>query len=112
MQLCGRSLSLTLAINVYLSPAPPLPYPGRYLEVHLRSIPGLVSSVYNRALRNCYWVGSLWARAIRAEARGSGATGAAAGAEDGAAPKGMTAASLEAQEDLYNRAIKAGLQVP
>jgi hypothetical protein len=36
----------------------------RYLEVHLK-IPAVISKVYSRALRNCYWVGSLWARAIR-----------------------------------------------
>ena len=60
-----------------------------------------MAAVYGRALRNCYWVGALWARAIRAAARGSG--GAAAGASD--------AASLAQQADLYDKALKAGLQV-
>ncbi|GAX74832.1 hypothetical protein CEUSTIGMA_g2278.t1 [Chlamydomonas eustigma] len=73
---------------------------GRYLEQNLRSIPGLVMDVYGRALRNCYWVGALWARAIRAAARGG--------------PGGVTGAGLEAvlqqQDELYKRAINAGLQ--
>lgn len=34
---------------------------GRYLEAHLR-MPGVASAVYSRAVRNCPWVGALWAR--------------------------------------------------
>lgn len=83
---------------------------GRYIETHLRSIPGLVSLVYDRALRNCYWVGALWARAIRAAARGGGgASAAATGSKGGDVPP--SAASLKQQAELYERAMKAGLQV-
>eukprot|EP00798_Chlamydomonas_sp_ICE-L_P021550 gene21550-28543_t len=41
---------------------------ARYLETNLK-IPSVVHSVYSRAVRNCYWVGVLWARAIRALSR-------------------------------------------
>ena len=84
---------------------------GRYIETHLRSIPGLVASVYDRALRNCYWVGALWARAIRAAARGGGgpSSAAAAGSKGGDTPP--SEASLKQQAELYERAMRAGLQV-
>jgi len=35
---------------------------AQYLEQHLSSVPGLVNSVYARAVRNCPWVGGLWSR--------------------------------------------------
>ncbi len=34
---------------------------GRYLEAHLRA-PALARAAYARAVRNCPWVGALWAR--------------------------------------------------
>jgi hypothetical protein len=34
---------------------------GRYLETHVK-LAGVIRSVYSRAVRNCPWVGSLWAR--------------------------------------------------
>lgn len=34
---------------------------ARYLETHIK-IPSVVKSVYERAVRNCPWIGSLWAR--------------------------------------------------
>ncbi|KAG1673451.1 hypothetical protein FOA52_002217 [Chlamydomonas sp. UWO 241] len=72
---------------------------ARYLEVHLK-IASVISKVYARALRNCYWVGALWARAIRAASRCAGAAGGG--------PAVHT--SVEAQQALYARAMGAGLQ--
>ena len=73
---------------------------GRYLEAHLR-IPAVVNAVYARAVRNCYWVGALWARAMRALGRlGAGGGGT-----------GCTAATTAEQEGLYRRALQSGMQV-
>lgn len=36
-----------------------------YLQDHLK-VPAVINDVYSRALRNCPWVGSLWANALRA----------------------------------------------
>lgn len=36
-----------------------------YLQDHLK-VPAAINAVYSRALRNCPWVGSLWANALRA----------------------------------------------
>lgn len=79
---------------------------GRYLEVHLKAVPALASRAYGRAIRNCYWVGSLWARAMRAAAR-------AVRSADGAGGGGGAAldAALREQAALYQRALQAGLQV-
>lgn len=38
---------------------------GRSLEERLRGVPGVISAVYARAVRNCPWVGLLWARCVR-----------------------------------------------
>lgn len=35
---------------------------ARSLEQRLRGVPGVASAVYARAVRNCPWVGLLWAR--------------------------------------------------
>ncbi len=63
---------------------------ARYIEAHLR-MPDVVNRVYRRAVRNCPWVGQLWARALRALERG--------GAPDAD------------QAHLYSAALAAGLQV-
>lgn len=75
----------------FLPPCPPLSYLlSRYVEAHLKGIPGVIASVYDRATRNCYWVGSLWASAIRAHDR----TGA-----------------VEAAGTAYRKALGSGMQV-
>lgn len=38
---------------------------ANYVQDHLKA-PLIVSAVYARAVRNCPWVGSLWANALRA----------------------------------------------
>lgn len=63
---------------------------ARYVEQHLGRLPKLVHDVYQRALRNCPWVGSLWAGALRAAER--------------------LGSSQEDQEQLYNEALQAGMQ--
>ena len=63
---------------------------ARYMEQHLGRLPTLVHAVYRRALRNCPWVGTLWAGALRAAER------------LGSPP--------EEQESLYNQALQAGMQ--
>ena len=60
------------------------------MEQHLGRMPRLVHAVYRRALRNCPWVGSLWAGAMRAAER-----------------LGSPESDLEA---LYNEALQAGMQ--
>ena len=99
----------------------------RYLEVHN---PTAAGPAYARAVRNCPWVGQLWARSLRALERGAatgegaptaGAAGAGAAevaaatgapAEEGA--EGGAAASAPGVEQehaaLYQRALAAGLQ--
>ena len=61
------------------------------MQEHIRS-PTAVNSVYNRALRNCPWVGSLWANALRALEL-----------HDSALQK-------EQHDSLYSAALQAGLQ--
>jgi squamous cell carcinoma antigen recognized by T-cells 3 len=61
----------------------------RYLEAQLK-IPAIINAVYERALRNCPWVGVLWARAINALDR-SGAPG-------------------ERVAQAYDKAVAAGMQ--
>ncbi|KAK9841647.1 hypothetical protein WJX74_009405 [Apatococcus lobatus] len=63
---------------------------ARYMEQYLGRLPSLVHAVYQRALRNCPWVGSLWAGALRAAER--------------------LGSSTEAQDSLYNQALQAGMQ--
>lgn len=63
---------------------------ARYTEQHLGRLPKLVLAVYQRALRNCPWVGSLWAGALRAAER--------------------LGSPQEEQERLYNEALQAGMQ--
>lgn len=60
-----------------------------YLQDHLK-VPAAVNEVYSRALRNCPWVGSLWANALRALELGS--------------------AFDKQHASLYNSALQAGLQ--
>lgn len=62
----------------------------KYLERHLK-IPAVINQVYGRALRNCPWMGPLWARGLRALQRGGG--------------------SLQQHEEMYNKALQAGMQV-
>lgn len=38
---------------------------GTYLEGSLK-IPGLVAALWERAVRNCPWMGAMWVRAMRA----------------------------------------------
>jgi hypothetical protein len=68
-----------------------------YLERHIK-IPSVVDAAYARGVRNCPWVGALWARALRALERGGGGGG---GGEGVAA----------AHEKLYQAALAAGMQV-
>ena len=63
---------------------------AKYMEQNLGRIPKLVQAVYQRALRNCPWVGSLWAGALRAAER--------------------LGSSQSDQESLYNQALQAGMQ--
>ena len=63
---------------------------AKYMEQHLGRMPTLVHGVYQRALRNCPWVGSLWAGALRAVER--------LGSPDAD------------QERIYNQALQAGMQ--
>ena len=42
---------------------------GAFAEASLADDPNVAVSVYRRALRNCPWVGELWARALRAAER-------------------------------------------
>eukprot|EP00887_Chlorella_sp_A99_P001390 scaffold8.g1390.t1 len=70
----------------------------RYLEATVKSH-AVVGPAYTRALRNCPWVGTLWARALRALERAGG------GAERGAGEGGD-----DAHGALYERALAAGLQ--
>ncbi len=63
---------------------------AKYMEQHLGRMPQLVHAVYQRALRNCPWVGPLWAGALRAAER-----------------LGSPQAD---QESLYNQALQAGMQ--
>jgi hypothetical protein len=53
--------------------------------------PQVVNAAYARAVRNCPWVGSLWARALQALERSGGGD-----------PE---------HKQLYERALQAGLQV-
>jgi hypothetical protein len=69
-----------------------------YLERHIR-IPVVVDAAYARAVRNCPWVGSLWARAMRALERGGASSGASSGGAGAA------------HEALYKAALAAGMQV-
>ncbi|GLC34775.1 hypothetical protein PLESTB_001162500 [Pleodorina starrii] len=62
---------------------------GQYMETHIK-LPGPINDVYGRAVRNCPWVGAVWERAIRALDR--------------------TAAPPEAVDEMYDKALKAGLQ--
>lgn len=74
---------------VCVTPTKPLPLP----PTHTRPAsfpPAVASAVYNRAVRNCPWVGQLWGRALRALER---------------------LGALEEHENVYERALKAGLQV-
>ena len=63
---------------------------AKYMEQNLGRMPQLVHAVYQRALRNCPWVGSLWAGALRATER-----------------LGSPHSDLES---LYDRALQAGMQ--
>ncbi len=63
---------------------------AKYMEQHLGRMPQLVHAVYRRALRNCPWVGALWAGALRA-------------AERLGSPESD-------QQSLYNEALQAGMQ--
>ena len=63
---------------------------AKYMEQHLARLPRLVHAVYRRALRNCPWVGALWAGALRA-------------AERLGSPESD-------QQSLYNEALQAGMQ--
>ncbi len=51
----------------------------------------MVNAAYGRAVRNCPWVGQLWARALHALER--------------------SAAPAEQHQQLYERSLQAGLQV-
>ena len=61
-----------------------------YLQGNLK-VPSIVNAVYSRAVRNCPWVGTLWANALRALE--------------------MTASlDLDEHTKLYSKALQAGLQ--
>ena len=78
-----------------------------YLERHVK-IPAVVDAALARAVRNCPWVGALWARALRAaELGGSGGSGGAAAAAAAAA-----GAAEERHRALYEAALAAGMQGP
>ena len=62
---------------------------GRFVETKLHDA-ALAANVYNRAARNCPWVGAVWARLLAALERSG-------------APDGDHAAA-------YSRALTAGLQ--
>ncbi|EFJ45259.1 hypothetical protein VOLCADRAFT_118442 [Volvox carteri f. nagariensis] len=62
---------------------------GQYMETHTK-LAGPINAVYGRAVRNCPWVAAVWERAIRALDR--------------------TGAPLEAVDEMYGNALKAGLQ--
>ncbi|WIA33569.1 hypothetical protein OEZ86_006693 [Tetradesmus obliquus] len=63
----------------------------RWLEAELK-VPGLINKAYARAVRNCPWVGSLWAAALRAMER--------------------TGAPDEQHAALAEKALAAGMQGP
>ncbi|KAG2484382.1 hypothetical protein HYH03_016798 [Edaphochlamys debaryana] len=64
---------------------------GQYMETHTK-LPGPINAVYERATRNCYWVGAVWERALRALDR--------------------TGAPAEDLEQMCRKALAAGLQSP
>ncbi|BDA40979.1 Squamous cell carcinoma antigen recognized by T-cells 3 [Coccomyxa sp. Obi] len=64
---------------------------ARYLETHIK-LPVAIKSVYERAVRNCPWVGALWARGLWALERGG--------------------LSDEEHAAFHARALQAGLQSP
>ena len=63
---------------------------ANYLQDHLK-VPAAVSKVYSRAVRNCPWVGSLWANSLRAIESESTST-------------------EQQHAALYSSALQAGLQ--
>lgn len=63
---------------------------ARYCESVIK-IPEVILSVYQRAVRNCPWHGSLWGRQLTAMER--------------------SGASQDRQQAQYNKALQAGLQV-
>ncbi|KAI8465892.1 MAG: hypothetical protein J3K34DRAFT_452483 [Monoraphidium minutum] len=68
-----------------------------YLEKAVK-IAAVVDATYARARRNCPWVGALWARSLRALERGGGGGGGGGGGA--------------AHEEVYQDALKAGMQGP
>ncbi len=63
---------------------------GQYVETHTK-LPGPMRSVYDRAVRNCPWVAAVWEAAVRCLDR--------------------TGASPDEVDEMYGRALQAGLQV-
>ncbi|PNH11751.1 Squamous cell carcinoma antigen recognized by T-cells 3 [Tetrabaena socialis] len=64
---------------------------GQHLEAHTKLAAPIVE-LYGRAVRNCPWVGAVWAAALLALDR--------------------TAAAPEAVDEMYGKALAAGLQRP
>ena len=69
MQAKGDPARVQLIYERALAPFPVTQYIWQayayYLQDHLK-VPAAINAVYSRALRNCPWVGSLWANALRA----------------------------------------------
>ena len=74
---------------------------GSFAESSFPEDPALAASVYSRALRNCPWVGELWARALRAAER----RGEKKGEEED--ENGSSSSSDEEFDALFRAAMSA-----
>ena len=83
---------------------------GSFAEASLAEDPGVATSIYSRALRNCPWVGELWARALRAtERRGDSNPSPAPPPPSSSSSSSSAAAAADGFDALFRAAMSAPL---